>query len=150
MVTTAGPSTGPARSLVAPPTAGSPTVLRILLGAYLRQLREAKRVSLEDAGNVIRASHSKMSRLETGRVGFKDRDVVDLLSFYGVTDEKERDAWRSAPVQANSPAWWHDYADVLPTWFNDYLGLEESASDIPPHHAPVAPGLPPTPAHPPP
>ncbi|HEX9553125.1 MAG TPA: helix-turn-helix transcriptional regulator, partial [Streptosporangiaceae bacterium] len=101
MVTTAGPVAGPVQS---PPPAGtgSPTVLRILLGAQLRSLREAKRLSLEEAGNVIRASHSKISRLETGRVGFKDRDIVDLLTYYGVTDEKQRQELRELAVRANS------------------------------------------------
>ncbi len=112
MVTAAGPYGGPVQSVMAPPGSGSPTVLRILLGAQLRRLREARRLSLEDAGNVIRASHSKISRLETGRVGFKDRDIVDLLTFYGMTDEKDREALRSLAARANSPGWWHDYAQT--------------------------------------
>jgi transcriptional regulator with XRE-family HTH domain len=140
MVTTAGPVAGPVQSL--PPSGiGSPTVLRILLGAQLRRLREAKRLSLEEAGNVIRASHSKISRLETGRVGFKDRDVVDLLTFYGVTDEKKRQELRELAVRANSPGWWHDYADVLPNWFEEYVGLEEAASQIRAYEVQFVPGL---------
>jgi transcriptional regulator with XRE-family HTH domain len=140
MVTTAGPVAGPVQSL---PTAGtgSPTVLRILLGAQLRSLREAKRLSLEEAGNVIRASHSKISRLETGRVGFKDRDIVDLLTYYGVTDEKQRQELRELAVRANSPGWWHDYADVLPSWFEEYVGLEEAASQIRAYEVQFVPGL---------
>src|SRR5215472_17575721 len=141
MVTTAGPVAGPAESPSAPPGRTSPTALRILLGAQLRRLREAKRFSLEEAGNVIRASHSKISRLETGRVGFKDRDIVDLLTYYGVTDEKEREALRSLAVRANSPGWWRDYADVLPTWFEDYVGLEEAASEILTYEVQFVPGL---------
>jgi transcriptional regulator with XRE-family HTH domain len=141
MVTTAGPPRGPAQSMTAPLATESPTVLRILLGAYLRQLREAKRISLEDAGNVIRASYSKISRLETGRVGFKDRDIVDLLTFYGVTDPKERDSLRALAVRANSPGWWHDYADVLPSWFDAYVGLEEAASQIRSYEVQFVPGL---------
>ena len=46
------------RSLLEPPGNGGPTVLRLLLGAQLRRLRESQRISLEDAGKVIRASHS--------------------------------------------------------------------------------------------
>ena len=140
MVTTAGPVAGPVQSLP-PPGSGSPTVLRILLGAELRRLREAKRLSLEEAGNVIRASHSKVSRLETGRVGFKDRDIVDLLTFYGVTDEKQRQELRELAVRANSPGWWHDYADVLPSWFEEYVGLEEAASQIRAYEVQFVPGL---------
>jgi len=71
-------------------SAGGPTVLRILLGNQLRTLREANGVTREAAGWEIRASESKISRMELGRVGFKERDVADLLTLYGVTDEKER------------------------------------------------------------
>ena len=141
MVTAAGSHGGPVPSLITPPGAGGPTVLRILLGAQLRRLREAKRISLEEAGNVIRASHSKISRLETGRVGFKDRDVVDLLTLYGVVDEKEREALRSLASRANSPGWWHDYSDVLPNWFEAYIGLEEAASQIRAYEVQFVPGL---------
>jgi len=141
MVATAGPLGGSAQSLTAPPATGNPTVLRILLGAYLRRLREARRISLDAAGNVIRASPSKISRLEAGRVGFKDRDVVDLLAFYGVTDEKERQALRDLAVRASSPGWWHDYADVLPSWFDAYVGLEEAASAIHGYQLQFVPGL---------
>jgi len=127
--------------LIAPPGSGGPTVLRILLGAQLRRLREAQRISLEEAGNVIRASHSKISRLETGRVGFKDRDVVDLLTLYGVVDEKAREALRTLAIRANSPGWWHDYSDVLPQWFEAYVGLEEAASQIRAYEVQFVPGL---------
>jgi len=141
MATAAGSHGGPVPSLITPPGAGGPTVLRILLGAQLRRLREAKRISLEEAGNVIRASHSKISRLETGRVGFKDRDVADLLTFYGVVDEKEREALRTLASRANSPGWWHDYSDVLPNWFEAYVGLEEAASQIRSYEVQFVPGL---------
>jgi transcriptional regulator with XRE-family HTH domain len=116
-------------------------VLRILLGAQLRRLREAKRVTLGEAGEVIRASHSKISRLETGRVGFKDRDITDLLTFYGVTDEEEREALRALARRANAPGWWHDYSDVLPSWFEAYVGLEEVASQIRAYEVQFVPGL---------
>jgi len=116
-------------------------VLRILLGAYLRRLREARRISLEEAGDVIRGSSSKISRLETGRVGFKDRDIADLLTLYGVTDEKERQALRDLAIRASSPGWWHDYGDVLPSWFDAYVGLEEAASVIRAYEVQFVPGL---------
>lgn len=62
---------------------GGPTVSRIVLGTQLRRLREASGISREAAGEAIRASHAKISRLELGRVGFKERDIVDLLALYG-------------------------------------------------------------------
>jgi len=140
MVTTAGRVSGHAESIAAS-AHGSPTVLRMLLGAYLRRLREARQISLDEAGQLIRGSYSKISRMETGRVGFKDRDIADLLTSYGVTDERERQALRALAVQASSPGWWQDYADVLPGWFHAYVGLEEAASEIRSYEVQFVPGL---------
>jgi transcriptional regulator with XRE-family HTH domain len=140
MVRAADPVGGEGRAPVTP-AVGGPTVLRILLGAQLRRLREAKRITLEDAGRAIRASHSKISRLETGRVGFKDRDISDLLTLYGVTDEEERDTLRALAQRANAPGWWHDYSDVLPSWFEAYVGLEEVATQIRAYEVQFVPGL---------
>lgn len=132
---------GPAQNVVAPTAGGSPIALRILLGAQLRRLREAKQISPEEAGYVIRASHSKISRLETGRVGFKDRDIIDLLTLYGVTSEAEQATFRELAARANSPGWWQGYADMLAGWFEEYLGLEEAAVEIGTYEAQFVPGL---------
>ncbi|MGH8895988.1 MAG: helix-turn-helix domain-containing protein [Egibacteraceae bacterium] len=118
-----------------------PTVLRILLGSQLRRLREAKGLSRGEAGYTIRASESKMSRLELGRVSFKERDVADLLILYGVTGADERDALLSLARQANQPGWWHRYSDVLPAWFQAYVGLEAAATRIRTYEAHLIPGL---------
>jgi transcriptional regulator with XRE-family HTH domain len=61
----------------------------LLLGTQLRSLREAAGIQADKAAHEIRASRSKISRMETGRVGFKLRDVEDLLSLYGVTGEEQ-------------------------------------------------------------
>jgi len=140
MIRAAEPVGGQAGGIVIP-AAGGPTVLRILLGAQLRRLREANRITLEDAGKRIRASHSKISRLETGRVGFKDRDIADLLTLYGVTDEEERDSLRALARRASAPGWWHDFSDVLPHWFEAYVGLEEVAIQVRAYEVQFVPGL---------
>jgi transcriptional regulator with XRE-family HTH domain len=118
-----------------------PTVLRILLGAQLRRLREGKGITREDAGWEIRASGSKISRMELGRVSFKERDVADLLSLYGVTDLKEREALLGLARQANNPGWWHHFGDILPGWFQSYLGLEAAATLIRTYEIQFVPGL---------
>jgi transcriptional regulator with XRE-family HTH domain len=120
---------------------GSPTVLRIMLGSQLRRLREAKGMTREEAGYTIRASGSKMSRLELGRVSFKERDVADLLMLYGVADADRRDALLSLARQANQTGWWHRYSDVLPSWFQAFVGLEEAASRIRTYEGHLIPGL---------
>ncbi len=121
--------------------AGGPTVLRILLGAQLRRLREAVGISREDAGYHIRASGSKISRMELGRVSFKERDVTDLLEFYGVTDPGEREKLVQLTHEANAPAWWQKYQDVVPDWFAVYVGLEEAAQLIRIYEVQFVPGL---------
>ena len=118
-----------------------PTVLRILLGAQLRRLREARGFTREDAGWEIRGSGSKISRMELGRVSFKERDIKDLLTLYGVTDEQEREQLVSLARQANAPGWWQRFGDVLPSWFQAYLGLEAAASLIRTYEIQFVPGL---------
>jgi transcriptional regulator with XRE-family HTH domain len=125
--------------ITAQPGSG-PTVLRILLGSQLRMLREVKGITREEAGYAIRASGSKISRMELGRVSFKERDVTDLLKLYGV-DEDETATLVALAVEANSPGWWHKYGDVLPDWFQVYVGLEEAASLIRLYEVQFVPGL---------
>jgi transcriptional regulator with XRE-family HTH domain len=135
------PGGGLLRDFAEPPGDAGPTVLRLLVGAQLRKLREARHISLEDAGQQIRASHSKMSRLELGRVGFKDRDLTDLLALYGVNGRAEIEALRALAKRANAQGWWHDYSDVLAGWFEAYVGLEEAASRIRAYELQFVPGL---------
>ncbi|MFE0731357.1 helix-turn-helix domain-containing protein [Streptomyces antibioticus] len=100
----------------------------MLLGSQLRRLREARGITREAAGYSIRASESKISRMELGRVSFKTRDVEDLLTLYGITDDSERQALVGLAREANVAGWWHSYSDVLPNWFPTYVGLEGAAS----------------------
>jgi transcriptional regulator with XRE-family HTH domain len=102
----------------------------MLLGTQLRRFREGAGITPEQAAYAIRASRSKISRLENGRVRLKSRDVTDLLALYGVTDEAARSKFLALASQSNSPDWWSKYSDILPDWFETYLGLEAAASTI--------------------
>jgi hypothetical protein len=117
------------------------TVLRMLLGAQLRRLRETAGIAVEKAGYEIRASRSKISRMETGRVGLKVRDVEDLLTLYGVLDEKQRTKVIALAGRSREPEWWTRYNDVLPDWFETYLGLESAAVAIRSFETQFVPGL---------
>lgn len=121
--------------------AGGSTARRIILGVRLRQLREAAEISRAEAGYAIRSSESKISRLELGRVSFKERDIADLLTMYGVQDAADREAFLDMVKRSNEPGWWQRYSDQLADWFHDYLGLEESASRIQTCEMHVVPGL---------
>lgn len=107
-----------------------PTAARMLVGSRLRRLREGAGISREAAAEEIRSSDSKISRLELGRTGFKQRDVADLLTLYGVTDTGEREALLELTKQANTPGWWQRYDDVVPSWFEAFIGLEQAAAVI--------------------
>ena len=122
-------------------SATGPTARRMVLGGQLRRLREAGDISRERAGDAIRGSESKISRLELGRVSLKERDVADLLTLYGVTDAGERESFLDQVRESNQPGWWHSYHDLLPRWFSDYVGLEESASRIQTYEVAFVPGL---------
>ena len=114
---------------------------RMQLGARLRALRRAAGLSREEAGHPIRASESKISRMELGRVGFKERDIADLLTLYGVHDHEERLRLLAFVTEANSPSWWHSYSDVLSSWFQNYLDLEQAAELIRTYEVQFVPGL---------
>jgi transcriptional regulator with XRE-family HTH domain len=117
-----------------------PLAVRMLLGARLRKLREAAGVSREDAGNAIRGSESKISRLELGRTGSKQRDISDLLDLYEVSED-ERATLLAMMASANAPAWWQQHGGAVPDWLTDYLGLEQAAEVIRCYEVQFVPGL---------
>ncbi len=121
--------------------ATGPTVRRLILGTQLRRLRERAEITRASAAYSIRGSESKLSRMESGRVGFKDRDVQDLLTLYGVREDEERAKILELVAQSNVQGWWHAYSDLMPKWFEDYVGLEESASQIKAYELQFVPGL---------
>jgi hypothetical protein len=119
---------------------GDSTVLKIVLGAQLRRLREAAGITRDAAGYHIRASRSKISRMELGRVSFKKRDVADLLDLYG-TASQQKDELVQLAREANATPWWQKYREVVPDWFQVYLGLEEAATLIRVYEVQFVPGL---------
>ncbi len=128
------------QTLFGPRSAG-PTVQRLVLGGHLRRLREDAFITTEQAAAAIRGSHSKISRMEHGRVGFKERDIADLLTLYGVTSGEERQALLTLAREANTPGWWQGYSDILPHWVEPYFGLEAAASFIRNYELQFVPGL---------
>jgi transcriptional regulator with XRE-family HTH domain len=120
---------------------GGPTVQRLLVGAKLRRLRTDMGLSREEAAQAIRASEWKIHRLENGQVGFKERDIIDLLRLYGITDPDEIDELLTMAREANTPGWWQHYGDVLPQWFRTYVDLESAAALIRTYEGQFVPGL---------
>jgi len=123
------------------PRSAGPTVQRLVLGGHLRRLREHAGMTTERAAASIRGSHSKISRMEHGRVGFKERDIADLLTLYAVVEGPEREALLNLAKEANTPGWWQAYSDILPHWVEPYFGLEAAASFIREFELQFVPGI---------
>jgi DNA-binding XRE family transcriptional regulator len=120
---------------------GGPTVQRMLVGAKLRRLRTDLGITRDQAADHIRASAWKIHRLENGQVGFKERDLRDLLDLYQVDDPQEVADTLALAREANHPGWWQHYGDVLPAWFRAYVDLESAASLIRTYEGQFVPGL---------
>jgi transcriptional regulator with XRE-family HTH domain len=107
----------------------TPPVRRRLLGAALRRHRESLGYRLDDAARVLECDRSKISRIESGQRGIRPRDLRDLLTEYGVTEQEQQTLTAIAhPHRARG--WWQPYVDVLPDPWLDYLITEAAASQI--------------------
>ncbi|WP_314174117.1 helix-turn-helix domain-containing protein [Streptomyces winkii] len=124
-----------------PDRPAGPAVPRLVLGERLRRLREAQYISRKEAGEAIKTSDVTIAQLERGCSGFRERDVADLLTIYGITDATEHATLQALAVQTNAPGWWHAYHDVVPDWFHTYLGLEQAAGVIRTYEVQFVPGL---------
>lgn len=118
-----------------------PAVPRATLGLRLRELRKARGITPGEASGAIRASNSKICRLELGQTGLKPRDVAALLTLYGVTDDDERAVLLALAEYSTIPGWWKPYGDLIPRWTRGYLGLEQAAAEIRTFEMEFVPGL---------
>jgi len=117
-----------------------PTVRSRRLGAELRRLRESAGMTLEDVGERLEWSASKVSRIETARVAVRPRDVADLSDLYGVKPER-RDELIALARASRQQGWWQQYSDVKDEAFQAYVGLEAEAARIRWYTAELVPGL---------
>jgi transcriptional regulator with XRE-family HTH domain len=115
----------------------SPTVRRRRLAARLRELRETAELTIDEVGERLECSASKISRIETGHVGVTPRDVRDMLEVYGIDDD-EREALVQLAREARKKGWWHAYNEVFT---GSFVGLESDASFLHTHQALLVPGL---------
>jgi transcriptional regulator with XRE-family HTH domain len=122
-----------------PPKFTSPTRLK-RLGSALRALRVASERSAEQVATSLGWSGSKVSRIENGNQLASEDDVRALVALYGV-GEDEIEKYVAIARQARQRDWWHKYDDVLPEWFEGYLGLEAEASKISTYESDLVPGL---------
>ncbi|MET8901023.1 helix-turn-helix domain-containing protein [Streptomyces sp. NPDC048232] len=127
---------------------GAPSVLRMILGRQLEELRTRAGLSFEQAAESIGVSHSTIRRMEAAKVArLRLPDVEKLLQYYGVRDQQEIDTFLKSAREANKRGWWHTYRDVMPDWFAAYLSLEQAALHIRAYEPEFVHGLLQTPAY---
>lgn len=108
---------------------GATTIPRRILGVALRTARERADKTQQDAADAIDQSVLTVRRIEQGRVPTTAGKVDNLGHLYGMPAQT-RDALKALARETKSTAqrWWHAYGDVVPTWFEVYVALEQMAS----------------------
>lgn len=124
-----------------PRQGGAPTVLRMVLGKRLQDLREKAGLTYEDAGQALDVTHATIRRMEKAEVGLKLPYVEKLLTTYGITAPEEIGGFLALAREANRPGWWHSFRDVLPDWFSAFVSLEGEAGVIRAYEPHYVPGL---------
>lgn len=106
------------------------TVRRRQLGAELRRLREAKDLSAEQVSNSLPTwGVSKISRTENAKVAVREKEVAELLEFYGADAELTK-ILLEVTRNAAKRGWWQSYREVLTPRLSDLIALETEASEI--------------------
>lgn len=121
------------------PMIGS-TVPRRQLGRFLRDARLKARLTVRGAAHALEWSEAKMWRIETGQVSMRSHDVETVCRVYGVAPGLT-EALKGLAKETKARGWWHAYGDVIPSWFNVYVGLEEAADEMRIYQSELVPGL---------
>lgn len=116
------------------------TVPRRQLGRYLRDLRGQARLTVRAAASALEWSEAKIWRIETGQTSMRSLDVEQMCRIYGAPTDMTQ-ALMALAKETKGRGWWHSYGDVIPEWFDLYIGLEESASELCWYASELVPGL---------
>jgi len=99
------------------------------LATELRRLRELAGMSGDEVASTLRWSASKVSRIETNRIGIKPADLNRLLDLY-VVDDTRRAQLVALAAEPEPRGWWSGYGDSITTEYATYISLEASATAL--------------------
>ncbi|SDT79851.1 helix-turn-helix domain-containing protein [Actinoplanes derwentensis] len=116
------------------------TVPRRQVGRLLRQLREQAGVSLMAAAHELEFSRARMYRIENGEVPVRKHDVIAMCGVYAAPGHMT-EVLIGLAAESKAKGWWHAYGDVVPAWFELYVGMEQAASRLRSFAPGVIPGL---------
>lgn len=123
------------------PVQPQPTVRLRRLGIELRRMRETAGLTLEQAGARLERTPSSLSKIETGRVNVRPRDLRVILDLYGLTDDKTREALLALARDGRQQGWWQRYRDVLASSYLDFFSVEAEAASVRTFETLLVPGL---------
>ncbi|RKR87716.1 helix-turn-helix protein [Micromonospora pisi] len=111
------------------------------LGRELRRLRDAAKLTLEQAGKSVDSSGSRIQRIESGDIKVRPGDVMELLVAYGVAIDSEPGSSLLAMARdLREPGWWQRL-DSLSSRYATMIAYEEEASEIFNFEPVLIPGL---------
>jgi transcriptional regulator with XRE-family HTH domain len=119
--------------------AGS-TVPRRQLGRYLRDLRSEAGLTVRAAAKQLERSEPTMWRIEAGLVSVRSVEVEIMCRLYGATDDITK-ALMALARETKAKGWWQTYGDVVPEWFDLFVGLEAAATRMSQYEHSLIPGL---------
>src|SRR6266702_2965266 len=105
-------------------TLQAPSVRRQRLGVALRRLRDGNGLSADLAGRRLGWSASKISRIETARIGVSMADVRRLLKLYRADDQMTEDLLALA-TEAGRRGWWEAYSEQQLAELSVFVALED-------------------------
>jgi transcriptional regulator with XRE-family HTH domain len=110
------------------------------LAGELRRLRTHAGLTVEDAAERLGWSGSKLSRIETHRIGVKPADLDRILDLYQIS-EPHRGRLAALAQGSGGRGWWEPYAGTLPEDVTTFIALETEAAASLDWSTEVMPGL---------
>ena len=122
------------------PDYGSPTVRRRRLAAELRRLRERAGFTGDEVAERLGWSGSKISRIETHRIGIRRTDLERLLNLYQV-NAAYREQIQALLNEAAASSWLESLITGFPADYATYLYAEAEADAVWIWDPQIVPGL---------
>jgi hypothetical protein len=119
----------------------NPGVQQRRLRAELRKIREDAGLHLTDVTGTLEWPVSKLIRIETGAASVTTTDLIALLHYYAVKEQKRVDELVELARSVRQAAWWDKYRDRFDSRFINFLAYEASARLVRQFHALAVPGV---------
>ncbi|WP_067531213.1 helix-turn-helix domain-containing protein [Nocardia crassostreae] len=106
------------------------TLPRRQLGRFLRQYRKKIGLTMAQAAQLVEIGTSTLHRIERGTADKVRPRLIERLCEIYERSNAEKTALKQLAEQAAAETWYHEFSDLLPDHFDDYVGLEASARQL--------------------